>query len=192
MYNVVATMAAVLTSLQSLLVVFSACIRATAASQLCITTGPASGYKCSPASCVGVLASCVGAYSTDCSCGDNPREWQGGECTKPTGEGCAKEAAQWCSKQEGCSAFAINAGAFQGFKETCTPWAKEAPVGACVAVPSPDWVAYTRTDASAWGSILLLALALGTICYLVAGIVFAWMRGQRGSQLLTTAHPMFW
>ena len=47
------------------------------ASQLCSTTGPAAGYACSPDSCVGVMASCVGAYATDCSCGDNPHEWQG-------------------------------------------------------------------------------------------------------------------
>ena len=162
------------------------------ASQLCSTTGPAAGYVCSPTSCVGVRASCVGAYAMDCSCGDNPREWQGGECSKPTGEGCAAEAARWCNEREGCASFAINAGAFQGFKDTCRPWAQETPVGSCVAVPSPDWVAYTRTGAGGWGTTLVLALVLGVVCYLAAGVAVAWMRGQRGSNLLTTAHPEFW
>jgi hypothetical protein len=167
-------------------------LRPCRAAQLCATTGAANGYTCSPTSCVGVLASCVGAYATDCSCGANPHDWQAGECSKPTGEGCGKEAAAWCDKTEGCSAFAINGGGYQGFKATCTPWALETPVGACVAVPSPDWVAYTMVDRLSWGATLALALALGAGCYLLVGVGMAWSRGQRGAKLLTTAHPEFW
>ena len=114
-----------------------------AAHQLCSVTGVAEGYACADMSCVGVLASCVGAHAVDCSCGDNKpflRETAAAqplECPNPSGQGCGAYAAAWCDRTESCESFAVNGGGFQGFTPRCTPWAETSPEGECVAVPSP-------------------------------------------------------
>jgi hypothetical protein len=89
----------------------------------CAAVGEALGYgPCSPNSCVGVQASCIGDYAVSCSCGDNPVGWQAGHCSDPGGAGCAAEAARWCDATAGCHAFAINGAGYQGFPITCSPY----------------------------------------------------------------------
>eukprot|EP01052_Picozoa_sp_SAG31_P038696 SAG31_NODE_5218_length_2669_cov_2.345136_4_plen_281_part_00 len=160
----------------------------TRAASSCATVGEANGYSvCMETSCVGVKASCVGDYAVSCSCGDNPSNWQRGQCSDPGGKNCAAEAAKWCDSTTGCHAFAINGGAYQGFPITCSPYGGLGGTmhGLCESVPSPDWVSFIKLPRSRWGDIFLLVCLVVSALYLGGGMVYMHrVMGKRGWEAL--------